>query len=179
MNNLWGQVESRRAASDVANVRLIAFSQEDVFGTHPRKLVRTCRYMQLPVQMFPASAEEDGSVQRALIIAPLPYEAFDATGPGIQMRNMFEKFRQVNGIYQYESCDPAQATPAFLVSGVNVMNKVCCTLRESDGNAKEPESPSLFERLGSLMQITAGPTSLIKVGERCGVCGGGGGGGGK
>lgn len=89
-------------------MRLIAFSREDVFGTHPQKLVRTCRYLKLEIRLYPLPPEvEGGRTRRALVMAQLPEARAHEDGGG-GMRNMFEKFRQVSGIYQWERRFPEQ-----------------------------------------------------------------------
>lgn len=84
-------------------VRLVTFNLEDVFGTHPQKLVRTCKYEQLELLLHTMPGSEGGA-QRVLVAAVLPPHVTQ-NGPSLQqagqIRNLFDIFRRVNGIYQW------------------------------------------------------------------------------
>ena len=91
-------------------VRLVTFNLEDVFGTHPQKLVRTCKYEKLELQLHVMPAPEGGAC-RILVVAALP-PYVTQNGPALQqagqIRNLFDIFRRVNGIYQWngENTEP-------------------------------------------------------------------------
>ena len=74
-----------------------------MFGTHPQKLVRTCRYLKLEMQVYPVHPDgEGGQITRAMLLASLPAHREPTDTQLGRMRNMFEKFRQVSGVYQWE-----------------------------------------------------------------------------